>query len=105
MTPPCTHPGVPFHLPPSLCPERLTPKPTGAVDRQLTATATVPAGSLLVEVPAALQLRYDRLPAGDAPYLERLFALMPRGSDTGAPAWQFKQALVLLHHVAKVRSV
>ena len=34
------------------------------------------------------------IPPAEAAALLRLFDQMPRGSDTGAPAWQFKQVIV-----------
>ncbi|KXZ41159.1 hypothetical protein GPECTOR_710g862 [Gonium pectorale] len=40
------------------------------------------------------------LPAADAAAVASLFARLPVGSDTGAPAWQLRQALTLLAHLA-----
>ncbi|EFJ45529.1 hypothetical protein VOLCADRAFT_105987 [Volvox carteri f. nagariensis] len=41
------------------------------------------------------------IPAADAAALVALYGMMPRGSDTGAAAWQFKQALTLLYHLSR----
>ncbi|KAG2442493.1 hypothetical protein HXX76_002579 [Chlamydomonas incerta] len=41
------------------------------------------------------------IPPAEAAALLRLFDEMPRGSDTGAPAWQFKQALTFLYHLSR----
>eukprot|EP00198_Chlamydomonas_reinhardtii_P002671 XP_001692007.1 lysine N-methylase [Chlamydomonas reinhardtii] len=43
------------------------------------------------------------IPPAEAAALLRLFDQMPRGSDTGAPAWQFKQviALTILYHLSR----
>ncbi len=62
----------------------------GAVDRQLTATAGIGEGTCVISVPPSLQLRYDRIPEQDAPAMHALFDMLPKGSETGKPAWQFK---------------
>ncbi|GIL66007.1 hypothetical protein Vafri_19649 [Volvox africanus] len=91
--------------------------PSGAVDRQLRATSDHPAGAILISVPRMLQIRYDNIeeaaaataatstdtaiPAVDAAKLVALYDMMPKGSDTGAAAWPFKQALTLLYHLSR----
>lgn len=99
---------------------------TGLLDRTLVATTDHPAGALLISVPQHLQVRYDNvqqaaaaaaaldtnqaecqghpqfgIPPSDAAALVSLFDAMPRGSDSGQPAWQFRQALTLLYHVSR----
>jgi hypothetical protein len=104
--------------------------PAGAVDRQLRATHDHPPDSLLISVPRFLQVRYDNIeaaaaaaapadthpaaalsgdatssplsiPAADAVAVTALYGMMPQGSDTGAAAWQFKQALTILYHLSR----
>ncbi|GLI59103.1 hypothetical protein VaNZ11_000934, partial [Volvox africanus] len=97
--------------------------PSGVVDRQLRATSDHPAGAILISVPRMLQIRYDNveeaaaataataatdatstdtiIPALDAAALVALYDMMPKGSDTGAAAWPFKQALTLLYHLSR----
>ncbi len=95
------------------------------------ATTDHPAGALLISVPRHLQVRYDNvqqaaeaadaqntvqagqaapacqahsqcaIPSSDAAALVSLFDAMPPGSDSGQPAWQFRQALTLLYHVSR----
>ncbi|KAG2497137.1 hypothetical protein HYH03_004728 [Edaphochlamys debaryana] len=41
------------------------------------------------------------IPPADARALAALFDAMPKGSDTGEAAWQFKQALTILYHLSR----
>eukprot|EP00195_Chlamydomonas_chlamydogama_P014915 CAMPEP_0202909216 /NCGR_PEP_ID=MMETSP1392-20130828/48680_1 /ASSEMBLY_ACC=CAM_ASM_000868 /TAXON_ID=225041 /ORGANISM="Chlamydomonas chlamydogama, Strain SAG 11-48b" /LENGTH=573 /DNA_ID=CAMNT_0049598897 /DNA_START=38 /DNA_END=1760 /DNA_ORIENTATION=+ len=71
----------------------------GLTKRDLRATQDLPAGQLLLSIPRPCQLRYDDV---DDPRLTALFDKLPRGSGaSGGPAWQFKQALVLLWHLSR----
>ncbi len=53
------------------------------------------AGALLLSVPRQCQLRYDDEHVQRDVRLTRLFERLPRGSDTGLGAWQYKQALTV----------
>ncbi|KAG2448261.1 hypothetical protein HYH02_006845 [Chlamydomonas schloesseri] len=51
--------------------------------------------------PAAGEAAALSIPPAEAAALVKLYEQMPRGSDTGAPAWQFKQALTILYHLSR----
>ncbi|MEW5304866.1 MAG: hypothetical protein WDW36_007447 [Sanguina aurantia] len=67
----------------------------GCSKLEASSIQSVAAGEVLIRVPRHCQLRYD---TESDPALLRLFQAVPKGTDSGSSAWQFKQALVLLYH-------